>query len=280
MNAEVAPTGSRISIVTVCRNACGTIEQALMSVQMQDFPSIEHVVVDGASSDGTVTILSRNDHRLARWVSEPDAGIYSAMNKGLRMSTGDLVGFLNADDMFCRPDALSLLAAPFDDPAIDIVFANVAMVSRHDLMRILRFYCTPRFRPWGLHFGYMPPHPTFVVRRETLLQLGGFNESYRLAGDFDLMLKLFIRNRLGYRHVNATLVTFRMGGASHDLLTLNREYLRACHANRVWTHPLLLVSRYFLKVAQFFRRPKRSEEARRQKWIRLLQAGIYVNEMH
>jgi glycosyltransferase involved in cell wall biosynthesis len=227
-------------------------------------------VIDGGSSDGTVDVIRKHEQALTHWVSEPDTGIYCAMNKGLRIATGAVVGYLNADDMFCRPDALSQLIAPFEDPNVDAVFANVAMVDRNDVMRIRRYYATPRFSPWNLRFGYMPPHATFFVRREKLLEAGGFSERYRIAGDFDLMLRLFCTNRLSYRHVPATLVTFRMGGLSKQLLTGNREFYRACRENGIWTQPLLLASRYFVKVTQFFLRPKRLEEMQRKRWLESL----------
>lgn len=261
-----------VSIVTACLNAAHTLPDALSSIHAQDYGSIESIVVDGGSDDGTAGIVQGFRGRFPlRWSSGADSGPYAAMNKGLRLATGDIVGFLNADDMFSRPDAVAILAAPFANPDVGAVFGGVAMVEREDLARIRRYYFTPRFRPWQMHFGYMPPHPTFFVRRSLLLAEGGFDETYRIGADFELMLRLFVKRSIGFQPVPQLLAVFRMGGISNSslrtLFRLNQDYRRACRDNAVLTNWPMLASRYLVKVFQFVRRPPVEEMRECLRWI-------------
>lgn len=249
----------KISIITVSYNAANTIGATIASVARQTNQFIEHIIVDGASHDGTLNVIRDNCYSYTRWVSEPDAGLYDAMNKGLKLATGDVVGFLNADDMFARPDALELIAKRFTLSNCDIVFGDLAVVEQNNINKVSRFFGARHFKPRHMRMGYMPPHPTVYVKRDILLQEDGFDTSLNIGADFELMLRLLVRRRSSYSHIPATLVKLRAGGVStsglKSTVQINKDFGEACRKNGIWTHPLLLYARYFTKLTQYIRRP-------------------------
>lgn len=243
---------AKITIVTVAWNAAATIEDTLRSVAAQDYPNIEHIVVDGGSTDATMEIVGRFPH-VARAVSERDKGIYDGMNKGLRLATGDAVGFLNSDDFYCRDDAVSLIAAGLSGGA-DAVTGAVALIDREDSARVKRFYPSTSYHPWMLRFGHMPPHPTTYIRRETLARIGEFDDTMRIAADFEMIVRLY-RSGAKVRALPHTLVGFRDGGAStRDFgakVKMNREILDSLRRNGIWSAAPLLWGRYPFKAMQY-----------------------------
>jgi glycosyltransferase involved in cell wall biosynthesis len=194
-----------------------------------------------------------------RWLSEPDRGAYDAMNKGLALATGDVVGFLNADDLLARTDALRIVASGFAE-GIDCVMGQTVVVDQHDLTRVRRVYSSTRFRRWMLRFGHMPPHPAFYTRRSALNKVGGFDPTFRISGDFDQIVKLYFHENINTRALRETLAVFREGGLSTaDLsakLTINKEITRSLAQNGVLSHPLLLWLRYPFKSVQWLGRAK------------------------
>ncbi|OWK27836.1 glycosyltransferase family 2 protein [Sphingomonas dokdonensis] len=248
----------KITVVTVCYNAAQTIADTLQSVAAQRGVEVEHVVIDGGSTDDTLAIVSRFPH-VATVVSEPDKGIYDAMNKGLARATGDVIGFLNADDWFCRDDALQLVATHLADA--EAVVGDLVIVDTDNTKRVRRFYSSRGFRPWMLRMGHMPPHPTLYVRREVFDELGGFDASYRIAGDFDFTVRLLLQRRATrWRRVPHTLVAFRNGGASTRNLSakvrMNREILHSLRAKGLSLTALALYARYPFKALQLIARPR------------------------
>jgi glycosyltransferase involved in cell wall biosynthesis len=249
---------TRLTVVTACRNAADVIKTALASVMAQHCPHVEHLVVDGGSTDGTVAVLraaeSAFDGRL-HWISEPDQGLYDALNKGIRMSTGEIVGLLHADDVFAGDDVLARVAAAFEDPAVDCVFGDVRFVREPDLGRTVRYYRAAHFRPWMLRFGFMPPHPSFFARRELFERLGYYETDYRIAADYELLVRFLWRHRVRYRYLDMTTTKMRLGGMStrswRSNLILNREIVRGCRANGLWTALPLLTFKYLFKVFEF-----------------------------
>lgn len=243
----------KISVVTIALNSADTIADTLRSVAVQDWPDFEHIIVDGASTDGTLAVVAKNAHDRLSVVSEPDHGLYDAMNKGLARASGEVIGFLNSDDFFCRPDALSLIAAALAWGS-DSVSGQTVIVDREDVSRVRRVYGTRFYAPWMLRFGHMPSHPSFYLRRSVFDRLGGFDASYRIAGDFELMVRLFARARTTMTMIPETLVAFRDGGIStkdfRTKLALNREFRRALKTHKVASHPALLWGRYPFKVWQ------------------------------
>ena len=248
----------KVTVVTVAYNSATTIASCMQSVLNQTFPDIEYIVVDGLSSDNTIGLICEFEPRFAgrmRWVSEKDAGIYDAMNKGLRMATGDVVGILNSDDFFTTTDVVEKMAQAFSDPMLDAVYGDVHFVRESDLTHSVRHYSSAGFRPWWLRFGLMPAHPSFYVRREVFEKAGLYKTDYQIGGDFEMMVRLFKRFNIRAKYLNIDFVTMRTGGVSTknmgSRLTLLREDARACRENGLYTHPLLICLKYFYKVLEF-----------------------------
>ena len=248
----------KISVITVCFNSAQTIESTLRSVANQTDAEVEHIVVDGASTDNTATILQSHFHQLARVISEPDCGIYDAMNKGIRVATGDVIGFLNADDVYAHQNVLAVVAEIMEHEHLDAVFGDVEFFGPENQDRTLRRYSSARFRPDRIAWGWMPAHPALFVRREVFQQVGAFRTDYRIAGDFEFVARAFGKNTLRYRHLPEVLVRMRTGGIStggwRNTLLLNREVLRACRENGIPTNMLKILSKYPAKLLEFFQK--------------------------
>jgi glycosyltransferase involved in cell wall biosynthesis len=249
----------KISIVTVAFNSAATIADTLRSVAAQTHPDIEHIVVDGASRDDTMAIVRRDGAHVARAVSEPDRGIYDAMNKGIALATGDVVGFLNSDDMLADTSAAAAIAQAFADSGADAVFGDILMVDPVYLDRVRRYWRPGPHRPGALLRGWLAPHPTLYVRRQMLLDCGGFDLVYTLQADFDLELRLFEQMKIRSHYLPRTLVRMRMGGASTgSWRNVLKGNLEAADSARRHGHGggLGFIARKLLsRVPQFLSRP-------------------------
>lgn len=248
----------KVSIITVAFNSAATIAHCMQSVLDQSYSNIEYIVVDGLSKDNTLNIVREFEPLFAgkmRWISENDNGIYDAMNKGLHMATGDVVGILNSDDFFTDNDVIEKVAQAFTDDKIDAVYGDVHFVRETNLSRCVRYYSSAGFRPWWLRFGIMPAHPSFYARKEVFQKAGLYKTDYKIGGDFEMMVRLFKRFDIKTKYLPMVFVTMRMGGTSTknvgSRLTLLREDTRACRENGVYTHPLLICLKYFYKVLEF-----------------------------
>ena len=242
----------KISIITVCYNAQETIKETLRSLLSQDYPEIEHIVIDGASTDATQSILERYRHRLAHLVSEPDKGIYDAMNKGIALATGDIIGILNADDVYATPHVLSTIAATFRAEPLDAVYGDLIYFSTNNPDKVLRRYRSSHFRSSRLQWGFVPAHPTLFLKRSVYEKFGVFCPDYRIAGDYELIARIFKDNGLRYRYIPEIFVRMRIGGAStrslYSMLRHNSEIIRACRANNIDTNWLMILSKYPVKM--------------------------------
>jgi glycosyltransferase involved in cell wall biosynthesis len=248
----------KISIITVAFNAAHTIADTLESVAGQTHPKIEHIVVDGASTDGTLDVIRRHGEHVARLISEPDHGIYDAMNKGLRLATGEVIGFLNSDDVYADTGVLARVSAIMEKETLDALFGDAEFVSPARPDHPLRRYRSERFRPDRIAWGWMPAHPTLFLRRQVYERFGMFRTDYRIAGDFELVARMFHGGTLRYRHVPEVLVRMRTGGIStggwRNTLLLNREVLRACRENGIPTSLPKILSKYPAKLLEFLHR--------------------------
>lgn len=248
----------KISVITVCFNAVNTIADTQESVEKQTHPGIEHIVVDGASTDGTLDVIKRHGKRVARLVSEPDEGIYDAMNKGLQLATGDVIGFLNADDIYADAGVLERVSATMEAEKLDALFGDAEFVSPTRTDRPLRRYRSERFCPERIAWGWMPAHPALFLRRQVYERFGRFRTDYRIAGDFELVARMFHGGMLSYRHVPEVLVRMRTGGIStggwRNTILLNQEVLRACRENGIPTSLPKILSKYPAKLLEFLRR--------------------------
>lgn len=226
------------------------------SVALQDYPAVEYIVVDGNSNDGTVNQIQDNADNVSQWQSEPDQGMYDAMNKGIRMATGDVVGILNSDDFFYNEHVLSKINWAFaEDPKLEAIIGDIVFVKGDDGKQILRRYSAKDWKPSKFALGYMPPHPSFFVRRECFEKLGYYKTDYKIAADYELLIRFLHKGGLKWRYLPLITTKMRMGGLStrgfQSLITLNKEIYRACRENGVYTNYAMIYSKYFFKPFEF-----------------------------
>jgi len=249
----------KISIITVAYNAAGTIEDTLRSVAEQDHPDVEYIVVDGSSTDETLAICERYRSSIAQLISEPDEGIYDAMNKGIRRATGDYIGLLNSDDFYAHPQVLSKVAAQLKSSGAHTLWGDLVMVDPENTDRIVRFYSGADFPLKRFEMGDMPPHPTFFVHRSLYEQWGHFKPEYRIVADFELMLRFLYLKKASSTYLPDVMVRMRTGGNSgagiRNTIRLNAEIKAALQANGVPTSTVKIYRKYARKIRQLFRRP-------------------------
>jgi glycosyltransferase involved in cell wall biosynthesis len=249
----------KVSIITVAYNAGATIRDTIESVLAQDYSQIEHIIIDGKSSDNTAEIVKAYGDRIARFVSEPDLGMYDAMNKGIKLATGDVVAVLNADDFYIDSQVISTIVEQFKQHQVDAVFADLVYVKHNDLDKVVRYYSSANFHPDKFAYGWMPAHPTFVVKRWAFDRYGFFKTDYKIAADYELLIRFLAIHRISYHYLPQVLVKMRLGGTSTANLSsnwiLNREIVRGCLENGIPTNMTKVLSKYFVKVFQLVARP-------------------------
>jgi glycosyltransferase involved in cell wall biosynthesis len=250
----------KISVITAVYNNASTIRDALESTLSQSYNNVELVVVDGASTDGTRDIIEPYRHRVGAFVSEPDNGIYDALNKGVRMASGDVVGFLHSDDLFADRDVLSRVAAAMSDPAVDACYGDLCYVRKDSPSDVVRNWRAGEYAPHKLRRGWMPPHPTLYVRRSVFERVGEFDLRYRIAADYEWMLRLLLSKQVSVRYILATQVLMRVGGASNrslkNILRKSSEDYRALRSVSfgISAASIGLAGKNFGKLSQFFSR--------------------------
>ncbi len=248
----------KITIITVAFNAADTIEDTIRSVLGQDYPDLEYIVIDGASTDGTTDVINCYRDRIARVVSEPDNGIYDAMNKGLALATGEVVGILNSDDFYIDGRAVSKVAAAFADASVGAVFADLLYVRPGDLSVSVRRYSSKGFKPEKFAYGWMPAHPTFFLRKCYYDRYGLYKTDYRIAADYELLIRMLYVHKIPYVYIPEVLIKMRLGGASTRSLKsniiLNREILRGCRENGIRTNLFKVYSKYPKKLIELIKR--------------------------
>ena len=245
----------RISVITATYNSGRTIGDTLESVLRQTYSDVELIVVDGASRDDTMDVVRRYEPRFGgrmHWTSEPDRGIYDAMNKGIARATGDVIGILNSDDFYTSDTVLERVAEAMAGGDVDAVYGDIHYVRDGDLHKCVRYYSSRPFRRGLMRLGFMPAHPSFYCRREVYERCGTFDTTYRVAADFENLLRLIYVNRIRTRYLPVDFVTMRTGGASTSGLSshrqIMRDHLRALRSNGVWSCTPLLGLRYIYKI--------------------------------
>ena len=248
----------KVSLITVTFNSGMTLRDTIQSVLSQSFPDIEYILVDGLSQDRTIKIVKEYEplfqNRL-KWVSEKDSGLYDAMNKGIRMATGDIIGIINSDDFYFRNDVITKIVEAFNDNNVQAIYGDVRFVNPNNLDRTVRYYSSKRFVPSLFRFGFMPAHPTFFTYRKYFDQLGYYKTNYKIAADYELLLRFLYVHRLKSKYLPLDFMKMRTGGAStasiKSNILLNKEIVRACKENGIWTcYPLLLL-KYLVKIFEF-----------------------------
>jgi glycosyltransferase involved in cell wall biosynthesis len=221
----------KISVITVCYNSAAHIADTLKSVESQTWPDLEHVIIDGASKDGTMGIIRSHHQPWRRVTSEPDRGIYDAMNKGIGLAEGEVIGFINSDDFYARPDVLEKVAAAFNESDVDACFGDLRYVSADNIDSVVRYWRSSAFSPGSFLHGWCPPHPTFFVKKSILERFGAFDLSYKIASDIELMARLLEVHRIRTRYIPEVLVTMRLGGTTNrswsNVFRQNREIFKA-----------------------------------------------------
>ena len=243
----------KVSIITISYNVEVTIEKTLKSIKSQSYINIEHIIVDGGSKDNTLEICNSFSH-ISKIISEPDNGVYDAFNKGLELATGDVVGFLNADDVFFNENSVQEIVNAFSNNDTDIVYGNLDYVNKEG--KVIRNW-TSRFYEVGLiKKAWMPAHPTFYCKKEVYDRLGGYNDSFKIGGDFELCLRFLEVNKVPSFYLNKKLVKMLIGGISNSGLkskwTIYKEELRAFKINKIDVNPTTFFFYKLKKLKQFF----------------------------
>lgn len=227
----------KISVVTAVFNRRDTIVAAMNSVYEQTYPHVEHIIQDGGSQDGTLDLINERSGPATHLQSEPDDGIYDAINRGIRRATGDVIGLMHSDDHFASPHVLSKISKAFEDPEIDGVYGDLTYVSKGDPNRVIRYWRAGNYDMSRLRKGWMPPHPTLYLRREVFDHWGLYNTGFRIAADYDAMLRYLVKGRIRLAYIPEVLVCMRVGGESNRslgrILRKSREDYHAIRRNRV-----------------------------------------------
>ena len=242
----------KFSIITVTYNAEKVLEDTIQSIVTQSYKNVEYIIVDGGSTDGTLTIVNKYKEHIHTIVSEPDKGLYDAMNKGIAMATGDIIGILNSDDFYTSDIVLSTVASAFEDGNIDAVYGDIHYVQDNDLQKCPRYYSSKLFHRRWMRLGFMPAHPSFYCHKEIYERYGGFNLSYKIAADFECLLRLIFVHKIRLRYIPMDFVTMRTGGASTSGLSSHKQILRdhqrAFKDNGIYSNVLLESLRYIYKI--------------------------------
>jgi glycosyltransferase len=244
----------KISIITATYNSASTVRDTLDCIRQQDHREIEHIIIDGGSKDNTLELVSGYPH-VARIVSEKDRGIYDAMNKGIRLATGDVIGILNSDDVYTNPFVLSSVARVFEDPAVMTVYADLQYVQADNLDQVIRTWRSGQFKRRNFYYGWMPPHPTFFVRKEVYEKGGLFNLDLRSAADYELMLRILLKMEMPACYLPQVIVRMRAGGMSNanlgNRLRANKEDRLAWKLNDLKPYFFTLYLKPLRKIHQF-----------------------------
>lgn len=206
----------KVSIITITYNSAQTVEETIKTVVMQDYPEIEYLIIDGRSKDKTLEIVNKYSDKISKIVSEKDKGLYDALNKGIAHATGDVIGMLHSDDLYANATVISNVMKKFnEDPTLEGVYADLVFVNRKDINKPMRVWKSGEYTPGSFLKGWMPPHPTFFVRKEVYEKFGGFNTNLKLSADYELMLRFIHKHEIKIAYLKETIVKMRMGGISN-----------------------------------------------------------------
>jgi glycosyltransferase involved in cell wall biosynthesis len=245
----------KISLITVTYNSEKYLADCIESVLMQDHPDIEHIIIDGKSKDSTVEIIRKYESRIAQWVSETDRGMYDAINKGIDMATGDIIGILNSDDMYASPDVVSKIATAFTEKNTDSLFGDLEYVDQEDTEKIYRVWKGKPYKRSLFHMGWMPAHPTFYIKRSLVQEYGGYESHYFTASDYEFMARYLFRHNISSQYLPQLIVKMRRGGASNKSIyqrfRANRRDYLAMKKNRIPLPFLVSILKPLIKLHQY-----------------------------
>lgn len=244
----------KVSIITVVYNNAHMIKSAINSVLNQTYSDIEYIIIDGKSTDRTVEIIQSYGLKIDKFISESDFGIYDAMNKGLKLATGDVIGILNSDDFYISNDVIAKVIQVFKERQVDSVFADLMYVKSDNLDKVVRYYDSSQCSPENFKKAMYPAHPTFFVKRSVYEKYGYFKTDYKIAADFDLMARFLYTNRISYFYLQEPIIKMRLGGISTSFKSLylnSKEQLRVCKENGIPTSLWQILSKYPQKIIGF-----------------------------
>lgn len=246
----------KISIITVCYNSAATIGDTIHSVLAQSYPDIEYIVVDGASSDDTVALVTL--HPEIKLISEPDEGIYDAMNKGIEAATGDWIGILNADDFYADDHVIADVVKTIENSSAEGCYADLDYVDEQNTERIMRKWVSGEYKPGSFRSGWMPPHPTFFVKKEVFARMGNYVTTFSISADYELMLRFIHKHEIKLCYLPRTIIKMRTGGKSgaslKNRITSTKEDLQAWKMNELKPPALLTLKKKLIKVDQFLKK--------------------------
>ena len=247
-----------ISIITATYNSAKTINDTIKSVLCQTNKDFEYIIVDGGSTDEAIDIVKSYESEFfgrLKWVSEKDKGIYDAMNKGIKMASGDIIGILNSDDYYTSDDILQTIADAFKCQNVDAIYGDIHFIKDGVPDKCVRYYSSRLFSPFWLRFGFMPAHPSFYCKREVFDKSGLYRLDYKIGSDYEMMVRLFRKHKISSRYVPKDFVTMRTGGASNSnlqsRLTLIKEDVKACRDNGIYTNELFICLKFLYKIFEF-----------------------------
>ncbi len=247
-----------VSIITAVLNNKELIEYCIKSVINQTYQNIEYIIIDGGSTDGTIEVMKRYEDKITKWISEPDKGIYDALNKGIKLASGEIIGFLHADDVYANDEVIEKVANVFIKYNVDSCYGDLQYVDKNNTDKIIRYWKSQPYRDGLFRKGWMPPHPTFFVKREVYEKYGFFNTDFKIAADYELMLRFFEKHKITTYYIPEVLIKMRLGGVSNrsltNLITKTTEDYRAWKVNSLKRSFYTIPFKNLSKIPQFFKR--------------------------
>ena len=246
----------KISVITAVYNRKNTIERVIQSIRSQDYNDIEYIIIDGSSNDGTCEIIKQNLQSGDKFISEPDFGIYDALNKGIELSTGEIICFLHSDDIFDNNNVLTTISSIFKNQDFDVVYGDVIFFNKNNIALKSRHYKSKKLSKKNLSWGFMPAHPAMFIRKNVYKEIGLFNINYKIAGDYDFLCRLVNHGKYKFKKIPNILIRMQSGGVStkniKNKILLNREVLRACKNNKINSNYIKLIIKYFFKIIELY----------------------------
>ena len=249
----------KVSIITVVWNNKETIKDSINSVLNQTYADIEYIVVDGSSSDGTIDIVQGYGDKIAHFISEPDEGLYDALNKGIKLASGEVIGILHSDDLFSDGLVVSDMIERMVVKNAEITFSDMIIIDK-TMTKVLRYYMASYFSPWMFKIGWMPPHPTCFIKKSLFDEFGLYSLDYKIAGDFDFLVRIFYARDINWAYLNRVTIKMRQGGVSNagflSKRIIAKEINQSLRSNNVWSLPIFQLARYFIRLLEFIPRSK------------------------
>jgi len=247
----------KVSIITVSYNSAETIKDSIESVLNQTYKNIEHIIIDGNSTDGTIEIIKSYGNKIHKFISEPDNGIYDAMNKGINLASGNIIGILNSDDFYFDNHIIAKVMNEFRTQDVDSVFGDLIYIDKNNTDNIIRYWKSQQYKKNLFQNGWHPAHPTFFVKREIYIKYGNFNLDFKIASDYELMLRFLEKHKITSSYIPEILVKMRTGGESNriqNIFQANIESYKAWKINNLKINPIVFLKKPLSKILQYFKR--------------------------